>query len=348
MSLQEYFVELLNENVVNKKTLPKLTKKIAQKLIERIKIIKLYAHSYTFILNFQEGDFNAIDLLNFAYKNGLNGIGIHIGDGKKNRLRQKSTEELRKVKLHAEKLKLGINLEISSTFKEDVDSVVKIAKILGVKNIRVCIRYGGHLSKIKKNAINDLKYISKIAKQEKLFFVVEPHEVLKSNELVQIIKEVNSPKIRLLFDFGNMINANENPMDALTVMLPYISQVHMKGVKKVKIKEGFKHIGVPEGEGDLPQMRMLFTLLLLGEFEPQVKFYALEQEVGYKSPPFRFKNDNKDPIIPKREPSVTYLDKNKSMEENLLLEKKNACKQVKYVKNLLKQLETMSKIIIKK
>ena len=45
---------------------------------------------------------------------------------------------------------------------------------------------------------------------------------------------------------------------------------------------------------------------------------------------------------------VDYLDKNKSTEENLLLENKNACKQVQYVKSLLKQMETMSKLIIKK
>ncbi len=345
MSLQEYFASLLNENVVSKNTLPKLTKKIAQKLIGRIKIIKLYAHSYAFTLNFQKGDFDAIDLLNFAYENGLNGIDIHIDGGKKNSLRLKTIEELKKVKLHAKKLKLGINLEISSTSKEEVDSVVKIAKILSVKNIRVYIRYGGHVSEIIKKGIVDLKYISKIAKREKLFFVVEPHEVLKSNELVQLIKKINSPKIKLLFDFGNMINADENPMDALTVMSPYICQVHMKGIKKVKIKEGFEQIGVPEGEGDIPQMRMLFTLLLLGKSKSQVKFYALEQEVGYKSPPFRFDNEN--PIIPKREPSVTYLDKNKSVEENLLLEKQNAYKQVQYVKSLLKQMETMSKLIIK-
>ena len=47
-----------------------------------------------------------------------------------------------------------------------------------------------------------------------------------------------------------------------------------------------------------------------------------------------------------KEPSVTYLDKNKSVEENLLLEKQNACKQVQYVKSLLKQMETMSNLIL--
>ena len=54
MSLQKYFIDLLNENVVSKGSSPKLTKKIAQKLIERIKMIRLYAHSYAFALNFQK------------------------------------------------------------------------------------------------------------------------------------------------------------------------------------------------------------------------------------------------------------------------------------------------------
>jgi len=89
------------------------------------------------------------------------------------------------------------------------------------------------------------------------------------------------------------------------------------------------------------------NLLLLGESEPQVKFYALEQEVGYDSPPFRFDNEGNDPIIPKREPSATLFDKNRSVKENLLLEKKNAYKQIKYVRGLLKQMTTLSKLIIK-
>jgi len=177
--------------------------------------------------------------------------------------------------------------------------------------------------------------------------VLEPHEVLKSIEIVRIIKKVNSPKIKLLFDYGNMVNVDENPLDALKIMSPYISQVHLKGVKKIKLKKGYEQIGVREGEGDLPQMRMLFTLLLLGESEPQVKFYALEQEVGYTSPPYRYKNEKNTPFIPKRKSSFTNIDKSKTIKENLLLEKQNANKQVQYVRSLLKQMETMSKLIIK-
>jgi len=347
VSLQKHFIDLLNENVVSNNASPKVTKKIAQKLMERIKVIKLYAHSYAFKLNFQEGRFDVIKLLNFAYENGLDGIDIRYDVGGKKSLRKKSKKELDTVRLLAQKLKLGINLEVSSSSNKTIDSVVKIAKVLQVKNIRFYIRYGGHVSEIIKKGIKDLKYISEIAKREELFFVIEPHEVLKSKEIVQILKKVESPSIKLMFDFGNMINANENPLNALKVMAPHISQVHMKGVKRIRLKRGYEQIGVLEGEGDLPQMRMLFTLLLLGESEPQVKFYALEQEVGYASPPYRHKSEGKNPLIPYRKSSFTNIDKNKTIKENLLLEKRNATKQVQYVRSLLKQMETMSKLVIK-
>jgi len=347
MSAKNHFIQLLNKNASIKNDPPKLSKKVAHKLIERIKSIRLYAHSYSFSLNFQKGDFDTIDLLNFAHENKLNGIVTHTNFGGKNSLKNKSKKSLKDIRIHAKKLNLGINLEISSTSKKEVDSVVEIAKILGVKNIRVYIRQRGHVSEIIEKATKDLKYISNISNREDLLFVLEPHEVLKSKELVQIIKKINSPRIKLMFDFGNMINAGEDPIDALKITSPHVSLVHMKGVKKVKIKKGSGQMGVLEGEDDLPQMRMLFTLLLLGNSTPQVKSYALEQEVGYKSLPYRFEGEEKDPMIPSRGPSVTRLNKNKSVKENLQLERKNAINQVRYVRNLLKQMDTMSKLIIK-
>lgn len=348
MSSQEYFIELLNEGVVNIEAFsPRLTKKVARKLIERIEQIKLHLHSYTFILNFQESDFDAIDLLNFAHKENLDGVDISIDDGKGNSLSKKSYKELQKIKLHAKKLGLRINLDISSTYKDEVDSVVRIAKILGVKNIRVYIRYGGHLSEIIKKGIDDLKYIANVAEQNNLFFVLEQHEALKAKELIRIIKKVNSPRINLLFDFGNMVNVNEDPLSALRVMSRHIHQVHVKSIKKVSTKKGYEHIGVPEGRGDFPQLRMFFDLLLLGDFEPQVKFYTLEQEVRYRSPFFRFNKETKNPFIPNREPSMTFLDKNKSVKENLLSEKQNTHKQIRYVKNSLEQMKTLSELMLK-
>lgn len=313
----------------------------SHKLSDRVDKIKLYAHSYAFSLNFKYGDFEVSDLLDFASQENLDGIDIDIDDGKHRSLRLASDKELEKVRLYAKQLNLGINLDISSTTKKDVDDAVHIAKNLKVKNIRVYTRYSGHISEIIKKAVSDLKYIAKIAEDHDLEFTIEQHEILKSSELVEIIKMVDNKRIGLLFDFGNMISAGEDPLKALKIMSPYIKQAHLKGVRRVKKGVGYERVGVLQGEGDLPQKEMIVHLLMLGDLKPQIEMFGLEQEVGYRSPPFRSDHEGDDPKIPKRKPSNTPLNKDISIEENLHLERQNAHHQVQYVKNMLGQIKTM-------
>lgn len=345
-SLQTYFEKSLGRKVAGILGIPisEFRKEVALKLLERLKRVKLYAHTYAFFLNFKHGCFDIHDLIEFAYQEGLDGISAHIDSGEARSLRQKTPSELSEIQSLAKRLGLGINLEISSTAREEVNCAVRIARMLDVKNIRVYIRYGGRLSKIIRKGIEDLKDIAKVAGENDLHFVLEQHEDLKSQELVDIITQVNSPRIGLLFDFGNMINAREEPLAALYTMSPHIRQVHLKGIRRINQERGFAHLGMQESEDDLPQMKMLFDLLMLGDHEPQVKTFSLEQVVGYYAPAYRLKDEGHDPEIPERGPSETFLDKNIPLRDSLLKEKRSSCDQIRFVRNLLEQLKTISEI----
>jgi len=192
-----------------------------------IKKINLHVNSFGFILNFKHGNFNAMDLLDFASDEGLSGVDIDISYGDNNILRNKSKKELELLKLHAKKLGLTIDLDISSTSKSEVHRAVDTAKILGVKRIRLYVRHHGYVSEIIKKTVIDLKLVAKLAETNNLQFLLEQHEALKSEELVRIIKAVNSSRVRLLFDFGNMINTNEKPLGALKKLLPYIQILNL-------------------------------------------------------------------------------------------------------------------------
>jgi sugar phosphate isomerase/epimerase len=344
--LQTYFEKSLRRKVTGVLGIPisEFRKEVALKLLERLKRVKLYAHTYAFFLNFKHGCFDINDLIEFAYQEGLDGISAHIDSGEARSLRQKTPSELSEIKSCAQRLGLGINLEISSTSREEVNCAVRIARMLDVKNIRVYIRYGGRLSKIIRKGVEDLKAISKIADENDLHFVLEQHEDLKSHELVDIITRVNSPRIGLLFDFGNMVNAYEEPLAALHTMSPHIRQVHLKGIRRINKGPGFAHLGMQEGEDDLPQMKMLFDLLMLGDHELQVKTFSLEQTIGYYAPAYRLKDEGPDPEIPERGPSETFLDKNIPLKDSLLKEKRSSCNQIRFVRNLLEQLKTISEI----
>jgi len=324
------------------------TPQIAKRLLSRIEEIpqKLYAHSYAFNLNYRHGDFNIFDICNFASKHNLSGICTHISGDKVKKSQNLMTapeNEIRKIKLHLRNLKLNINLDISTTSPEHVTEAVEVAKTLGIKEIRVYIRYGGKLLDIIKKGTEDLKGIADIAEKNKINFVLEPHEVLKSTELVEIIEAVDSERVNLLFDFANMVNAGEQPLDALKIMSPYIRHVHIKDVKIEPDRAGYKQIGVEQGTGDLPIMQILAELILLGEETPQVLSYALEQVSNYIAPAYRFADEPDNPFILDRLPSLTKIKKGINLEETLAIERQLAVQQVEHVKGMLKEIETTAR-----
>ncbi len=87
-------------------------------------------------------------MIKFAFQEGLQGISAHIDAGEARALRQKNISELGEIRSYARKLDLGINLEISSTGRNEINEVVRIALELGVKNICVYIRYSDRVSKV--------------------------------------------------------------------------------------------------------------------------------------------------------------------------------------------------------
>jgi sugar phosphate isomerase/epimerase len=101
---------------------------------------------------------------------------------------------------------------------------------------------------------------------------------------VNLIKQSEMPSLSLLFDFANMINANERPLEALALMSPYITQVHIKDACIIAENGGLGHRACNSGQGDMPFKALLTKLICLGDDHPQVMAYGLEEEVDYYAP----------------------------------------------------------------
>ncbi|EPX4273242.1 hypothetical protein ACW0LU_004575, partial [Shigella flexneri] len=165
------------------------------------------------------------------------------------------------------------------------------------------------------------------------------HEDLKSHELVSLVKESEMESLSLLFDFANMINANEHPIDALKTMAPHITQVHIKDALIVKEQGGLGHKACISGQGDMPFKALLTHLICLGDDEPQVTAYGLEEEVDYYASAFRFEDEDDNPWIPYRQMSETPLPENHLLDARLRKEKEDAINQINHVRNVLQQIK---------
>lgn len=345
-AIQERFTRLLDNKTKGAAAPVLLTRELAIRLLERIDQARLFAHAYPLLTNLTHGRLTPFDLLDFAYRHELSGLSLHMLDGEHNSLSQMNAEQLQAFAAKARELELEVHLELSSTRKADVDAAIAVAKAIGTRNIRVYSRYEGLLSQVMDTIGGDLLYLAGQADAHDLYFDFEQHEELKSDEIAQLLRQANHTRLHALFDFGNMINACEQPLQALANLAPHIRQVHLKGVRVVAEDQGFGHYGVLQGsdEDDLPSPRMLFELLMLGESQPQVIAFILEQENHYIAPAFRQVNEAADPFIAYREMSDTPLPAGFSLEQMLAGEQRWANNQVSYVKGLLAELRTLAQL----
>lgn len=316
-----------------------VTKENAGKILSRVDNIPLYLHAYAYHLNMRLERILPGDLLDIAHENHLRGVKVHVLDGERYSLENMQDTELAAFGDKARRLALDVHIETSASDKDTIDTAVRIALKTGATSVRFYPRYEGHVQEVMAKIAHDIGYIKAQYQHSGLTFTLEQHEDLKSHELVALIEQSGMPELSLLFDFANMINANEHPLQALATMLPCVTQVHIKDALIVPEDGGLGHKACISGEGDMPFTALLTELICLGEAQPQVMAYGLEEEVDYFAPAFRFENEGDNPWIPWRQMSETPLPEATHLEERLVKEKQDAIQQIRFVREVLQQIK---------
>lgn len=312
------------------------------RLISRTESIPLFAHAYSHHLNFRFGHMSPVDLLDFTTEHRLAGVKIHVEDGENHSLLHMSQLERQNLGREARERRLRLHVETSSTTRADLETATAIAADVGAESIRCYPRYEGRVSAIVRQTIEDLKVLPELDPTPHFLYTLEQHEDLKSYELVSIIRAVSNPRLRLLFDFGNMTNAFETPGVALEAMAPMVTEVHIKDVQIIDDRGGWAHRACRSGEGDIDFHVLLRDLLLLGEEKPQVTAFALEEENDMYAPAYRFPDEPADPFIPARDASVTHLPRGENLEDRLARERHEAVQQIHYVREVLSELRALA------
>lgn len=311
------------------------------RLAARARRAPLFAHAYAFHLNFRFGGMKPLDLVEFARGQRLAGLKIHVEDGEQASLARMPDEALSALGAAVSEFGLELHVETSTTELAGLSDAVRIALLTGASSLRCYPRYEGRISQIVAWTIADLRRLEVLDPEGRLRFTLEQHEDLKSAELIQIIEAVANPRLSLLFDFGNMINAFEAPMSALAAQAPYITEVHVKDCLVRADRGGWAHLACLSGNGDLPMLAMLVELLLLGGDRPQVLAFGLEEEEGYFAPALRFASEAGDPFIPARSPSFTTIGTG-NQETRLRQEIAAAHRQVETIRSLLQKIITQA------
>lgn len=316
----------------------------ALRLAHRARHAPLFAHAYAFHLNFRFGGMVPADLLAHAALHGLAGVQIHVEDGEAASLAAMPLSGLEAFGAEARRLGLAVHVETSSTEAWDLERSVGIAHAVQAAALRCYPRYEGRVSTVIARTIEDLRGLPSLDPERRLRFSIEQHEDLTSAELIHILGVVGNPRIGLLFDFGNMVNAGEMPLDAVRQQAPWLREAHVKDCLVLPDRGGWAHQACRSGEGHLPMRSLLVELLLLGRDEPQITAFGLEEEEDYFAPALRFPDEEPDPHIPAR--SASFTDPGSGdLSARLQRERDSALRQLRTVRGMLDDIATAAEAI---
>ncbi|MGL5657258.1 MAG: sugar phosphate isomerase/epimerase family protein [Fusobacteriaceae bacterium] len=221
--------------------------------------MKIGIETESFHLYFQYGKMDVLDFIRKAAELGFEGVELNIipGWGIDKALGQvgdDTVEHLDKVRDEIAKYNLYAEIDTNGTSYEELSRALRVAHHIGADVIRTYIKFDKFDATVYEQTTKDLKEIVPLLKKYRIKIALENHEYEVSDEIIEIVKEVNSYWVGLHYDFGNAMMAWEDPIEAAEKMAPYTYTTHFKDhiiVEDKESKYGYVVAGVPVGQGNL-------------------------------------------------------------------------------------------------
>ncbi|CAN5151889.1 hypothetical protein BH23BAC1_BH23BAC1_41230 [soil metagenome] len=139
---------------------------------------------------------------------------------------------------------------------DDMIRHIEYADAIGAKVMRVVgsslkFRFEPHQPQLEK-LTRMFSEAAEVAAEYEIKLAVENHIDYNSDEILQILKDINSPYMGVNFDSGNFLRVLDDPIQAMQKLAPYVFATHIKDmlpVKGVPVNEWYFFSCVPTGEG---------------------------------------------------------------------------------------------------
>lgn len=177
-------------------------------------------------------------------------------------------------KIHAIGSPLGkVRIDDEEAIKKntrDLHKLIAFAKLLHIPYIRIFSFYiPEHVnpSDVEMQVIKHLSSWSNIAKEAGIILLLENEKMVYGDNAIRchkILQFINSPYLRLAFDFANFVQVNEDPLQAFDLLSPYIVDFH--------IKDAHNGMNVLCGTGDGKIEQIIRRSIPMSH----IRFYTLE------------------------------------------------------------------------
>lgn len=219
--------------------------------------MKLGLETESYHLFFQQGMMNIFDFIAKTSELGLDGVeiniipdvGLHPEFGVLNSV---YPEYLSSIRKSIESHNLYCEIDTRFTSHEAIARAVDIASALGADVIRTYMFRRGEYNPLKyPEIITQLKSLIPLLSKKKIKLAIENHEDETADEIIEVIKSVNSEWVGAHCDIGNGMMAWEEPVETVRKLAPYAYSTHFKDHIVTHHDEELVVCGVPVGEGSI-------------------------------------------------------------------------------------------------
>ncbi len=311
--------------------------------------MKIGLETESYHLHFQNGRMNIFDFIKKTVELGLDGVQINTiaFPGDKfihpiwGTLGGADADHLEKVKNEIQKNGLFVEIDARGVEPERLKEVIAVAHEIGADVIRTYISCGGDLEEELRSAPEKVKQIVPLLKKYRIKLAIENHEYETADEIIDVIKKIDSPWVGVTCDTGNGMMAWEEPIDTVKKLAPYTFTTHFKDHIILEEDGEYKVCGIAVGSGNMDTdecFRLLventtLTRINIEMCHPYVTTFKKEKgaggvtEVGQGA--FKVEEPLFDPEFIK--PSNYYYPSEEALEKMLEYQAEEVQKSAKYV-----------------
>lgn len=321
---------------------------------------------------FQNNKLDLFEFIDLAEKAGFNGIIINMV-AKKNQkegigtLGQEDSVYLKELAACLREKSLFVELDTRGIEYERLAHVFGIANILGADIVRTFVMSGSDYNlyntggsfhkEIFERSANKILSLIPLLEQYGIKLAIENHELETSDEILGLLKQIDSPRVGAAFDIGNPMMAWEDPIEAAMKMAKVAVTTHIKDHIVCEDRENGEYLvcGVPLGEGNINLLEIFriligqshlnrFNLEMCHPYATRFKrpfgtggiWQAGEGSFALKKPPITFCH-----------PLEYYNYSGEHLDKMMEIQLCDMLKSGQYLRGILEQLEEELNIVLK-
>jgi sugar phosphate isomerase/epimerase len=182
---------------------------------------------------------------------GLDGVQLNIEGENFGHLGDDDPSFLRDVRNCIEQQGFYVELDTYGTDPDHLVKVLDVCSILGADRLRTYSSLGGDVTKELQKAKIDFPKVMDRCAELGIKICFENHEFESSHDVLDVIKQVNSPYLGSHIDTGNSMMIWEDPLVATENMASCGMSTHFKDHLVIRLGDEVMIAGVPLGSGSI-------------------------------------------------------------------------------------------------